>query len=72
MGSNSDFKLLKFVLKITAAKKIDFERRGGGQAWPQVRIYEDSVRSHSFTRLAAGSAWRGVFEQASLTTAAPV
>ena len=31
-----------------------------------------TVRSHGLTRLAAGFAWRGVFEQASLTTAAPV
>ena len=38
LGSNSDHRLLKFVLKITAAKKVDFGRRGGGQAWPQVRI----------------------------------
>ena len=38
LGSHSDYRLLKFVLKITAAKKVDFGRRGGGQAWPQVRI----------------------------------
>ena len=30
LGSNSDFRLLKFVFKITAAKKVDFWRHGGG------------------------------------------
>ena len=41
MDSNSDFRLLKFVLKITAAKKVDFGGHGGGAARPQVRILQE-------------------------------
>ena len=38
MDSDSDFRLLKFMLKITAAKKYDFWEHGGGYGDPRVRI----------------------------------
>ena len=38
LGSHSDYRLLKFVLKITATKKVDFWEHGGGAGDPQVRI----------------------------------
>ena len=41
MGSHSEHRLVKFVLKITSAKKVDFGRYGGGAAWPQVRILQE-------------------------------
>ena len=38
LGSHSDYRLLKFVLKITAAKKLIFWGGGGRGREPQVRI----------------------------------
>ena len=41
LGSNSDHRLVKFVLKITSAKKVIFWEHGGGAARPQVRILQE-------------------------------
>ena len=38
LGSNSDFRLLKFVFKITAAKKLILGGAGGRGRGPRVRI----------------------------------